>query len=106
MFIITDTTIQITRGDSGYFDITLLNADGSTYAMQEGDVLEFTVKKNTKTEEVLIHKTGQNIEILPADTKNLKYGTYTYDVQFTSAVGLVDTVITPSAFIVAEEVTF
>lgn len=100
-----DGTMEIIRGDSGEFEITLRQGE-EEYQLQEGDTLFFTVKKNTKTDEVLIQKTGKVIFIDPEDTEGLAYGSYYYDVEFDSAGGLVDTVIPPTKFIVKQEVTF
>lgn len=106
MFNITNNIMQITRGDSAVFEIEVYDADDKQYTLQEGDLLEFTVKKNTKASEALIHKIGSLIELYPEDTKDLKYGNYVYDVQLTFASGSVDTIITPTAFAILEEVTF
>jgi hypothetical protein len=76
------------------------------YELQPGDTLLFTVKKNTKTDDVLIQKSGPHIEIGPSDTEGLKYGVYKYDVELTYASGFVDTVILPTDFKITEEVTF
>ena len=106
-----DGTFEIVRGDSADFDIYLpiLNDEGEIigeYTLQEGDVLLFTVKKNTKTDDILIQKSGQHISLQPNDTKNLSYGKYVYDAELTYASGFVDTVILPSPFIIIDEVTF
>lgn len=106
-----DGTFEIIRGDSAEFDIYLpiLDEEGQIideYTLQEGDVLLFTVKKNTKTKDIIMQKSGQHIEIVPSDTHNLSYGNYAYDVQLTYNNGFVDTVIPPTKFIVCEEVTF
>lgn len=106
MFSIEGNTIHITRGDTGQFDIELLNSDGTVYEPQTGDVVTFTVKKGTDEEEILIQKTGLSIEIEPVDTENLRYGIYKYDIQVTFADGRVCTVITPNDFKVKDEVTF
>lgn len=106
MFSIEGNTISITRGDTGLFDIELYDMDGNKYEMQDGDSIIFTVKKGTEGEEILIQKTGLFIEIDPTDTKNLKYGTYKYDIQLTFADGRVCTVVTPSDFKIRDEVTF
>ena len=106
MFSINGTAIKITRGDTGIFTLTIKNGD-TEYDYSNDEVL-FTVKQNTRVNEHLIQKAviyGENITITPADTQNLGYGSYVYDVQLTSG-GIVDTVIPPSPFIVCEEVTF
>lgn len=107
-FKIEETTnvIRITRGDTGQFKIDLMNIDGSTYELKDGDLVQFTVKKSPAETTILIQKTGVDIEIEPKDTSNLRYGTYQYDIQVTLADGRVNTVIDPTDFIVTEEVTF
>ena len=102
----TDGTITMIRGDTAEFDIQLTDSDGEPYELLENDSLIFTVKKNTKSDETLIQKTGDHVVIDPEDTSDLKYGTYVYDVQFTSSSGKVDTVIPPSKFILKDEVTW
>ncbi len=98
--------IKLTRGDYASFHINIKDASGAEYVLQDGDVVTFTVKKNTKTEDVLIQKTGQDVEIEHEDTAEMKYGTYVYDVQLTHANGRPDTFIGPSTFEITEEVTF
>ena len=107
MFSINGNTIKITRGDTGVFTLTVKN--GNADYDYSNDTVLFSVKQNTRTNEYLIQKTvryGENVVILPADTQNLGYGTYVFDVQLTTDGGIVDTIITPSPFIVSEEVTF
>lgn len=112
MFIIhEDGRFEIVRGDSADFDIYLpiYNDEGEVigeYDLEPGDTLLFTVKKNTKTDDVLIQKSGKHVSILPEDTEGLSYGKYVYDVQLTYSSGFVDTVILPHEFKINEEVTF
>ena len=105
-----DGSFEIVRGDSASFRIRLYTKSGSgtptEYIPQEGDTFLFTVKKNTKTEDVIFQKSGPNVDISPEDTEGLTYGKYVYDVQFTYASGFRDTVIRPSTFTILEEVTF
>ena len=99
-------TITLTRGDFCSFHVDILDASGNDYELQEGDVVYFTVKQSTKSEQVLIQKTGVDIEIEPEDTQNLQYGSYVYDVQLTYANGRNDTFIGPADFVITEEVTW
>lgn len=99
-------TITLTRGDSASFHIDIVDSTGDAYELQDGDVVYFTVKKSTKTTDIVMQKTGQDIVIDPSDTADLKYGTYAYDVQLSYAGGGVDTFIGPADFVVTEEVTF
>lgn len=97
--------MYLTRGDTAEFTITP-KKNKMPYALQEGDVVRFTVKKTTKDTAAVIQKTGLNIEILPSDTSGLHYGTYKYDVEMTFADGRVCTFIGPNDFVITEEVTF
>lgn len=106
MFSINGNTIKITRGDTGVFSFDVMN-EGTPYDYSNDTVL-FTVKQNTYTPDFLIQKQiryGENVTISPADTENLVYGEYVYDIQLTTG-NFVDTVIPPSKFIVLPEVTF
>lgn len=104
--------ITMTRGDYGLFSVEILKAKENPtdpdefYELEEGDVVYFTVKKNTKSDTPLIQKTGLLIEILHDDTKDLNYGTYVYDVQLTHANGEPDTFITYTDFVIEQEVTW
>ena len=102
-----DNTMELIRGDSADFTISLVDSEtGDEYILQPGDTIVFTIKKNTKTDEVLVQKQGPNVTIAPEDTEGLKYGEYRYDVELTYASGFVDTVVPPTAFTIDEEVTF
>lgn len=99
-------TITLTRGDYASFHIDIFDQSRDIYELQEGDVVSFTVKRNTRTKEALISKNGIDIEIFPSDTEEANYGTYSYDVQLASEDGHVDTFIGPADFVISEEVTF
>ena len=107
MFRIDDSNvITLTRGDTCAFDVEIKTDSGATYTPQEGDTVTFTVKKDTKTADVIIQKTGTTIVLNPIDTKNLKYGSYLYDVTLTTPSNAVYTIITPTEFIIAEEINW
>lgn len=107
MFRIDDSNvITLTRGDTCAFDVEIKTDSGEIYIPQEGDVVTFTVKKDTKTADVIIQKTGSTIVLNPADTRSLKYGSYLYDVTLTTVSEAVYTIITPTEFILAEEVNW
>lgn len=107
MFRIDDSNvITLTRGDTCAFDVEIKTDTGETYIPQDGDVVTFTVKKDTKTADVIIQKTGSTIVLNPTDTRSLKYGSYLYDVTLTTGSGAVYTIITPTEFVLAEEVNW
>lgn len=72
--------IYITADRNVPIKIYLETADGQPYELPEGESLKLTVKKTRYTKEVVLEKTGSEIEILPGETARLKDGTYVYDV--------------------------
>ena len=82
---------------------------GDDYIVAEDDVLEMTIKRQTKDETPIIHKSlnGSNtFRFEHEDTCTLEFGLYVYDVQLTTANGEVYTVIEPTSFEILEEVTY
>ena len=109
MLVITDNEVRLTRGDNADIQVIIKDLNGDTYELQEGDKLLFTIKRNCKTEDIIIQKditTDQVISLMHTDTKDLDYGAYVFDVQCTLANGFVYTVIEPHPFILEKEVTF
>ena len=109
LIVNSNGTIQLTRGDSAELAVTIVNKDDeSEYEIKENDKLTFSVKRNVKTNEYALQKTvtGTNIiPIDPADTTNLEFAKYQYDVQLTTENGKVFTVVAPSTFEITAEVT-
>ncbi len=108
MLVITDDEVILTRGDSADINVKITDANGDIYTLAEGDVIKFTLKKNCETSDIIIQKTLVNsiISLQPADTEDLSYGTYYFDVQLTTAGADVYTVVSPHRFIIDKEVTF
>ena len=106
LYIDDNQNITLTRGDSATFGLTV-KQNTSSYDYSN-DLVVFTVKKNVNTDGILFQKTFTNgvINLTPSDTSNLNYGTYYYDVQLKNTSNGIYTVIPPSKFIVAPEVTF
>lgn len=108
--ILADGTIQLTRGDTARITVSITNsATEQSYSIASTDVLELTVRKAVSDAESCIHKTltgSGTFHILPADTKDLNFGKYKYDVQLTTDAGDVYTVIGPSTFEILQEVTY
>lgn len=101
--------IILTRGDTLHLEVNITNQEtGEPYELQPDDKLEFTLKKSTICEDILIKKeiTSDRFTISHNETKNLSYGVYWYDIQLTQANGDVTTIIGPSKFKVTEEVNF
>lgn len=106
LYIDSDNNIKLTRGDSATLTLTVTK-DGAAYDYSN-DLTQFTVKRNTVTEEIIIQKTftGNSIGITPDDTKNLYYSDLVYDVQIITPGGEVHTVIEPRNFEITQEVNF
>lgn len=105
--IVSGTNLTMTRGDSECLEVTI-----SGYELQPGDKLEMTVRLYVGGR-VLLHKeitefedNAANIPIWPEDTQSLNFGKYVYDLQLTFAGGTVKTIVKPSRFTVAQEVTY
>ncbi len=97
----------VTRGDSAIFSLGLVDVDGNPFTLGDGDMLTFTVKKSTSDKDAVISKQVTDAVVLaPEDTSNLAYGRYVYDLQLTRKNGYVETIVTPSTFLIGEEVTF
>lgn len=110
MYTVKKTSIILTRGDTFKAQITITDKDGNPYEPQLGDTVRFAMKKNYNDPDtqVLIVK-DIPIETLiltlePADTKDLDFGTYVYDIQLTTANGDVDTFIAKASLTLTEEV--
>ena len=106
----SDGAVELTRGDTARLTVTITNeTDGKEYVMQSGDTLAFTVKQNAEAADLSIQKVVQGsntFHIEPKDTAHLKFGKYKYDVQLTTASGDVYTVVEPTDFKIAQEVTW
>ena len=115
----TEQNISIIRGDSKTLEITITKEDGTPYIPDVDDRLYFTVKKNLNETPVVqkfypyggIEFNPNNntfaIEIYPADTDNLRFAEYLYDVEcdFYSTDGRKKLTVLYGAFNVFEEVT-
>lgn len=107
MFKIKGTSIELTRGDTAVFELTLTDADGVEYTLHPGDIIVFSLKASTASNRYLFQKEfiENTMKIDPSDTSLLSCGTYTYDIQLTNREGDVFTVVEPSRFTIKEEVT-
>lgn len=111
MLKISNTSIYLTRGDSGYITLNIMTDDGTPYELNEGDVVHCQVRDKANDGKLYIEG---HIEIIrdeivwyirPEDTMKLKIGSYVWDAQLTTANGDVFTFIPKSTFKVTDEVT-
>ena len=96
--------ITLTRGDTFPCSVSILNPDGTPYEMQAGDTVRFMLSEQAGGP-VLITKTlsGGAFQLDPADTNQLDFGTYFFDVQMTFANGTVDTFIAEGTLTLTDE---
>lgn len=115
-FSVIRNRLFLTRGDSA--EITLIIRDrvtGAVFIPGPDDQLTFTVKRELSDEKTVIEKhldrgilRRENdcvLILIPEDTAQLPFGTYWYDVELVLDSGYTDTIIPPSPFIIAGEVT-
>ena len=105
LFIDTDDNILLTRGDTATLNISITDAEGSPYVMQEGDTLKFSIKRIYEQPEVLLEKTVTEpvVTLVSEDTDSLSFGVYHYDIVFINAAK-VDTIIADKTFTLGYEV--
>lgn len=105
--IITGSSISLTRGDTLYVQLRITK-DDEEYVPVVGDQFRFALKKKITDAEPLILKSIPTdtliLKIEPEDTKSLSFGSYRYDIEYTSVDGDVDTFIGPATFNITEEV--
>lgn len=108
MFKVENNNINMIRGDSGVFTITITDTDGTPVELTDGDVLTFTLRRAARNPAIVLQKiiVGGELNIKPSDTEGLAFGAYVYDIELRRADGYVDTVIPPHKFLLMEEVTY
>ena len=108
MFRVNDNNISLIRGDSGQFSITVTDMNGKEVALNDDDVLTFTVRRTVRNPNIVLQKiiTGGELTINPSDTEGLSLGAYIFDVVIKRAVGYVYTFIPPHEFCILDEGTY
>lgn len=119
MLKVKDNTITMTRGDSAHIEIQIEYEGGIPFEAVYGDFIRFTVRKNyndanplfiidmipyvpSDQEYVLVESVELNIR--PAHTRDLDYGSYKFDIQLIRLNGDIDTFIDKGTLILTEEV--
>ena len=109
LYVNSDGTIQLTRGDTARFNLTIKNNVSQTdYEIQPDDTLTMSIKKSVRDVDPVVQlniKGSSVFHIHPSDTSDLAFGKYLYDVQITTGDGDVYTVIGPTTFELMKEVT-
>lgn len=111
MLNISGTKITLTRGDSAYITINIMNEDGTPYELKPGDVVRCQVRDKANDGDLLFEGQVETVDnelvfhIYPEDTKNAEVKSYVWDAQLETADGDIFTFITESAFKITNEVT-
>lgn len=110
---IQGTNISMIRGDSEGIKVSCKDENGADVPLVEGDIVYFTVKISTNTENKILQKIVTEftegvalITIYPKDTRELRPRIYYYDIQLNRANGQVKTIVPPSQFTINAEVTY
>ncbi len=96
MLSIKNGKISLTRGDSAYINVDLTTSTGEVYEMQAGDTLTLTVRRLADDTSAVLLQTESDsaqLHLLPAQTKQLSAGKYSYDIQLVTSSGDVYTVV-------------
>ena len=112
---VVGTKITMTRGDTLLLQVNIFQDDNEEYVCQPGDSVRFAARpaglNAAKTEyanNIVIDKPiptdSLMLQLEPADTKQLPFGKYVYDIELTKADGTVDTFITEATLILSPEV--
>lgn len=100
-------TIILTRGDSRDIHIALTDSDGYPYIPVAGDEIWFTLKRSAYAEDMLLHKSIDPDTLMvsfeEADTRDLVFGEYKYEVELITQDNDHYTVIKNTPFILTEE---
>ena len=110
LYVLSDGTIQLTRGDTARLSVSITNdLTKESYKVEETDTLILTVKRSVKDDCALFQKRARgstSFHIEPADTSGIPFGKYKYDVQLNKDNGDVYTIVKPSCFEIMPEVTY
>ena len=99
----TKQSIAMTRGDYAALVFTAYDTEEAMYDLDEGDTIQLQICKKygtplktfTKVKADSSATTAEDytVEIMPEDTKDMKFGNYYYDVSLITAGGYVCTYI-------------
>lgn len=106
--------LEITRGTTMSFLLTIQNDDGTIYYLKNGEKLIFGVKFDTEKEDYLIKKiiteesrqeNAYRISLNPEDTQKMDFKDYRYDIGLQTNDGDYYMLVLCSPFVVNKAVT-
>ena len=105
-YAIKGKRVKLTRGDTLITQVSISNADGTPYEMQEGDSLRFKMTDIPGGVALIVKEIPSDtltLRIDPSDTNVLPFGEYFFDLQLTYANGNVETILAEGQFDVTAE---
>ena len=109
MLMVDNKNIQLSRGDYAEICFNLKKPDNTDYILSEGEKVEFAVKINANNTNKLISKILSNpgesyvtVVLEKADTQNLTFGQYFYDIRVIGADGKINTPMLKAKFEILE----
>lgn len=111
MLKIKDTKIALTRGDSAYITLTILDKDGRPVEIGEDDIIRCQVRETVNGGELIFEGDIEKVRdeyiwhIKPDDTRHREVKNYVWDAQLEYPNGDIFTFIKPSLFKLMDEVT-
>lgn len=107
MLKVSGNRIELTRGDTMMLEVTLLDESGQKYEPIESDKVIFRLKRNATAKDMFVVKEvpidTMILQLDAADTKNLKFGTYVYEIELVTSNDYHFTAIANEEFIISEE---
>lgn len=100
--------ISMSRGDTISLDVNITDSEGNDYELKEGEELYFSAKAKPTDKNYAIPPKkldGKTLHLSSADTYDIEFGTYLYDIQLRKADGRSNTIIKPTQLIIEEVIT-
>lgn len=104
--------LEIVRGTSNTFGLTITDGDGNPYTLSENDTLVFGLKRRERDDQrVLIKPITHSVddeyflELSPEDTIDLVPGRYYYDVGLQRGDDVFYNIVEQSEFLIIPNVT-
>ncbi len=107
MLTVDGTRVSLTRGDTAFLNVRLVDESGEPYEIQQGDVVYFRLKQNVSSKGLLLEKqvdtVTMKLRLDVEDTEGLKFGVYKYELELVTAANHHFTVIENANFEVRPE---
>lgn len=107
MLQVEGSRIFLTRGDTAFLVLHILDSAGNPYNVQEGDKIYFRLKSDVFSRQLIIEKeidiNSLRLQLDPEDTEDLSFTTYKYEIELVTSTGYHFTIIENSEFVIRPE---